>query len=189
MELHIAKVLSELFTLTLMAFALSLDAFSVSLGMGAAVARKKQIFKIGIFVGAFHVLMPLLGIILGNFIAIKFGAISSFISGALLLIIGIQIFYSAIKNDDKTYFSPVGFSLLVFAFTVSLDSFTVGLSLGILGAKTWLTLIIFGGMSCLLSWVGLLIGRKSRSMFGPITEMIGGSILILFAIKLILNNT
>jgi putative Mn2+ efflux pump MntP len=132
--------------------------------------------------------MPLIGIVLGRFIAEKFGAISSLISGALLLLIGIQIVYSSFKKDDEKFFSPVGISILIFAFTVSLDSFTVGLSLGILGAKTWLTLLLFGGVSSFLCWAGLYIGRKSRSLFGPISEMIGGSILILFAIKLLLEN-
>ena len=52
-------MIGEIVTLLLMAFALGMDAFSVGLGMGMFKLRLRQIFKIGITIGLFHVWMPL----------------------------------------------------------------------------------------------------------------------------------
>lgn len=62
-----STVTGEVFTLSLMAFALGMDAFSVSLGMGMASIRLKQIVKVGLTVGLFHIWMPLIGMLTGNF--------------------------------------------------------------------------------------------------------------------------
>lgn len=39
--------------------------------------------------------------------------------------------YSSILENEETRTAPIGISLFVFAFGVSIDSFSVGLSLGI----------------------------------------------------------
>lgn len=54
----------------------------------------------------------------------------------------------------------VGFGLLFFVFSVSLDSFFVGFSLGIFGVRMFLIIIVFGVVSMLLIWLGLLLGRR-----------------------------
>lgn len=57
----------QLLPLFIMAFALGLDAFSVSLGMGMVALRMRQILYIGITIGLFHIVMPFLGMVLGRF--------------------------------------------------------------------------------------------------------------------------
>ena len=61
-------MIGEIITLVLMAFALGMDAFSVGLGMGMFNLRLRQILKIGITIGLFHVWMPLVGIFAGKFL-------------------------------------------------------------------------------------------------------------------------
>lgn len=61
--------IGELITLSIMAFALGMDAFSVGLGMGMVKLRKKQIFYIGFIIGLFHVIMPLAGMAAGNMLS------------------------------------------------------------------------------------------------------------------------
>jgi putative Mn2+ efflux pump MntP len=81
--------------------------------------------------------------------------------------------------------TPVGFGLLIFATSVSLDSFSLGLTLGIYGAKTILVIICFGVVATLLTWLGLLLGRKAQGWIGSYSEALGGSILLAFGIKLL----
>ena len=64
---------------------------------------------------------------------------------------------------------------------MSLDSFSVGLSLGIFGARTFLTIIVFGVVSMLLTWLGLLLGRRVQGWLGSYSEALGGSILLALA--------
>ena len=183
-----SAIMGEMITLLLMAFALGMDAFSVGLGMGMFQLRLKQIAKIGIIIGIFHVIMPLLGIIAGKFLSENFGEIAGIIGGALLVILGIQMIWSGFKEEDDAFkITPVGFGLLLFAISVSLDSFSVGLSLGIYQARTVIVLACFGISAMVLTWVGLLIGRKVQGLIGSYGEMLGGAILLIFGIKLLIN--
>lgn len=179
-------IIAELFTLMLMAFALGMDAFSIGIGMGMFQLRYKQIFYIGLTIGFFHVWMPLLGIIAGHFISDKFGMIAQYIGGILLIILGIQMILSSLKKEERIVIKPFGWGLMVFALSVSLDSFSVGLSLGIFGARSAAVVICFGVVATLLTWIGLLLGRKFQGYIGSYSEALGGSILLAFGIKLLL---
>ncbi len=73
----------EEFALLMMALALGMDAFSVSLGMGTMPIRKRQIAKAGVVIGGFHVLMPLGGLFIGGLISKHFGQIAMIAGGAI----------------------------------------------------------------------------------------------------------
>lgn len=177
--------LGQLMPLLMMALALSMDAFSVSLGMGTLALRKRQIFRIGIVIGIFHVIMPLIGIGLGQYLAEQIGTVSSMIGGLLLLFIGLQIFFSSFTDQKAKKFMPMGIGLYMFAFGVSVDSLTVGLGLGMFGTKVILTLVLFGTFSCLFTWLGLWVGRKTRMKLGSWASVFGGSALIAFSLILL----
>ena len=170
-----------------MAFALGMDAFSLAIGMGMLGLRYKHIFKIGVTIGAFHVIMPFLGIVIGKFLSQYFGMVAILIGGVLLVALGIQMLYSALfsNDEDGRTLQPVGIGLLLFALSVSVDSFSVGLSLGMIGAKTVITLLSFGFISMGLSWLGLIIGKKVQGYIGVYGELLGGCILLGFGIKLL----
>ncbi|UZW67030.1 manganese efflux pump MntP family protein [Priestia flexa] len=183
--MNISGLISELITLVIMAFALGMDAFSVGLGMGLVRLRFRQIFYIGVIIGLFHIWMPLLGMFIGKLLSDKLGMLATYGGGVLLLILGIQMIYSSFKRDEEPFIKPVGWGLIIFALSVSLDSFSVGLSLGIFGARTFLTIMIFGVVSMLLTWLGLLLGRRVQGWLGSYSEALGGSILLAFGIKLL----
>ncbi len=182
----ITELIGEIITLSIMAIALGMDAFSLGLGMGMIRLRLKQVFYIGITIGIFHVIMPLLGIGLGRMISAHFSGIATYIGGALLLILGIQMVISSFKSGEQTLVTPIGFGLIIFALSVSLDSFSVGLSLGIFGARTAVAIFLFGFFSMVLTWMGLLLGRKVQTWLGSYGEALGGSILLAFGLKLLL---
>jgi len=185
--MNIASLFGEVLTLFIMAFALGMDAFSVGLGMGLIKLRLRQIFYIGIIIGMFHILMPLSGMLIGRVLSDQFGTVATYLGGGLLLLLGFQMIISSFKEDENSrMITPVGFGLILFALSVSLDSFSVGLSLGIYGARTVLTILMFGIVSTVLTWVGLLLGRKVQGWFGTYSEALGGSILFAFGIKLLL---
>ncbi|MCQ6274605.1 manganese efflux pump [Bacillus sp. V3B] len=179
------EVIGEIVTIIIMAFALGMDAFSISLGMGMYRLGLRQVFKIGVTIGIFHIFMPLFGIIAGRFLSEQFGHIAAYIGGALLLILGVQMIWSSLGKQEGSLMTPVGYGLFVFALSVSLDSFSVGLSLGIYGAQTVLVLICFGAGATLLSWLGLMIGRRVHALLGKYSEVFGGAILLFFGIKLL----
>ncbi|BCB05940.1 manganese efflux pump MntP [Bacillus sp. KH172YL63] len=179
-------MIGELVTLMLMAFALGMDAFSIGIGMGMLRLRLKQIFYIGLVVGIFHVWMPMFGMITGKFLSETFGDLAAYAGGLLLIVLGIQMFMASFKEEEASLISPVGFGLILFALSVSLDSFSVGLTLGIFGARTAVALFCFGIAATVLTWAGLLIGRRFQGVLGNYSEALGGSILFAFGVKLLL---
>ncbi|HLS20072.1 MAG TPA: manganese efflux pump [Bacillota bacterium] len=165
------------YTLIIMAFAVGLDAFSVSLGLGMQSLRKRHIFFIGCLFGLPHIVFPLLGLLLGKKLSTEIGQYTIIIGSLLLITIGLQMIFSSFNYEAKQLLLPTTTRLLMLAFTVSLDSFPIGLSLGLSGAKIFLTLMLFGISSTILTWFGLLIGRKVHHFFGVYSEMLGGSVL------------
>ncbi|ASK62074.1 hypothetical protein CFK37_07815 [Virgibacillus phasianinus] len=179
--------LGELVSLIFMAFALGMDAFSVSLGMGMQRIRLKRIAYIGIVIGIFHIIMPFIGIVLGKAISGQIGDVTVFIGSLLLFAIGAQMFFSAFNHEAKKFIQPTGIGLILFAFSVSLDSFSVGLSLGMSGVKTFIALLLFGGASMVLTWIGMIAGKKVHGILGVYSEMLGGSILCAFGLLLLFH--
>ncbi|WP_342043032.1 manganese efflux pump MntP [Bacillus sp. OTU2372] len=180
-----SEMVGQLLTLIIMAFALGMDAFSVGLGMGMYKLRLRKIFNIGLTIGLFHVWMPLLGLVAGKFLSEKFGVFATIIGGLLLIVLGVQMIWSTMKKEEAKVITPVGFGLLLFALSVSLDSFSVGLTLGIYGAKTIMVLLCFGIAATVQTWAGLLLGRKVQGWLGTYSEALGGTILLGFGLKLL----
>ncbi|TKD70619.1 manganese efflux pump MntP family protein [Pseudalkalibacillus hwajinpoensis] len=179
-------LIGELATLSIMAFALGMDAFSVGLGMGMIPLRLRQIAKIGAVIGLFHMGMPLAGMLIGRFLSEHFGTIATMVGGGLLLLLGLQMGLSSLSSSDKPFVTPLGFGLLLFSLSVSLDSFSVGLSLGIYGARVIVSIILFGVFSMMLTWAGLMMGRKFQHYIGSYSELLGGCILFGFGLKLLI---
>jgi manganese efflux pump family protein len=184
--MNISTIIGEMITLVIMAMALGMDAFSVGLGMGLIRLHLRQILYIGVIIGFFHIWMPLLGMIIGRVLSNKLGAIASYAGGVLLIALGLQMVISSFRREEETFIKPVGFGLILFALSVSLDSFSVGLSLGIFGARTVLAIAIFGFVSMMLTWLGLILGRRVQGWLGNYSEALGGSILLAFGVKLLL---
>jgi putative Mn2+ efflux pump MntP len=180
-----SEMFGEILTLTIMAAALGMDAFSVGLGMGMYQLRLRKIFNIGITIGLFHVWMPLVGMLAGKFLSEKFGELASFLGGLLLIVLGVHMIWSSLKQESEKMMTPAGFGLLIFALSVSLDSFSVGLTLGIYGAKTLVVILCFGILATVQTWAGLLLGRKVQGWLGTYSEVLGGAILLAFGLKLI----
>lgn len=178
-------MMGEIISLILMAIALGLDAFSVSLGIGMQWLRLKRIAIIGIVFGLFHILLPLIGIVIGKVLSSQIGEFTAFIGGLLLIAIGAQMFFDAFNSGKKKAIQPIGFGLILLALSISIDSFSVGLGLGLSGVKTALAIILFGAMSMVLTWTGLLLGRKVTGFLGAYSELLGGSILITFGLKIL----
>ncbi|MFD2044415.1 manganese efflux pump MntP family protein [Ornithinibacillus salinisoli] len=177
--------LGELISLLFMAVALGMDAFSVSLGVGMQQIRLKRILIIGIIIGIFHMIMPFLGIIVGQAISNRIGDLTTMAGGLLLVGIGTQMLLSAFNHEQRKVMQIAGFGLFIFGLSVSIDSFSVGLSLGLSGVKTALALLMFGATSTVLTWAGMLLGRKVHGLLGIYSEILGGSILCGFGLHII----
>ncbi|WP_174845432.1 manganese efflux pump MntP family protein [Sporolactobacillus shoreae] len=184
-----ADLISQVFALFIMALALGMDAFSVCMGMGMSALRLHQAAKIGMWIGLFHMLMPLSGIVLGHLLSHRFGEIAGLAGGLLLVLIGTQMILSLARQDyekkDLAYASDTG--VMLFSLSVSIDSFSVGLGMGLFGTRVLAAILIFGLISMLMAWAGFYIGHRTQRYFGRYGEVLGGIIMLFFGLKLIFH--
>jgi putative Mn2+ efflux pump MntP len=177
----------QFFTLFLMAFALGLDAFSLGIGIGMKGIRLLNILKISLVIAIFHVLMPLMGMFMGHYVSSLLGGVATAAGGLLLVLLGIHMIYSSVSGGLKQSIDLDSlWGLLLFALMVSVDSFSVGVSLGMFATDLLLTVLLFGTFGGLMSILGLLLGRRMRHWVGEYGEAFGGVILLIFGFKFLL---
>ena len=75
--------------------------------------------------------------------------------------------------------------MLLFALSVSIDSFSVGISLGMFAADMLMTVLLFGFFGGMDVDTGLLLGRRVGSSLGEYGEACGGVILFAFGLLIL----
>jgi putative Mn2+ efflux pump MntP len=177
----------QFLTLLMIAFALSMDAFSLGIGVGMVGIRLREIVKVSITIGLFHVAMPLVGIVVGVYLSEMVGDVAVFIGGAVLMAIGIHMFWNGLlQGEEKSIIQTKGIGMLLFAFSVSLDALTVGFSFGLMEVNKLMAVILFGVMGGFMAYFGLLLGRSVGGWLGDYSEVLGGVILFAFGLKFML---
>lgn len=168
----------ELLLILIVAVSLSMDAFSLSLAYGTLGISKRQILLLSCIVGLFHFFMPIIGMFVGVNILNVIKINPDVIVFMVLFVIGIQmIFESFGKNEELKVMKTA--ELFLFALAVSIDSFSVGLTLTSISSNYILSAVIFAFCSMLFTFVGLVLGNKIEKLIGKLATIIGGSILLI----------
>ena len=174
---------SSIITPLILSIVVAFDAFSVCLGIGLRPLRLRKIATIGLF----HMLMPFIGLLLGSLLIDQIAHLAKLLSGLLLFGIGsyliLQTFAEHVEQaPPRALTTP---AIVMLALSVSLDSFPVGISLGMSGFQTTLTIALFGGVSTLAAWTSLLIGKKVQHNLDRSLAWIGGAILCLIGLAIV----
>ena len=165
----------------LMAISLSMDAFSLALVYGTFGINRKNKIILSIIVGCFHFVMPLFGMFIGDLILSLFKFNTDILVAIILIFIGMQMVISSFKKEDD--FKPLKFSeFFMFGLAVSIDSFSLGITLPNMGVGTIISPIIFALISFLFTFIGLSIGNKIEKLLGKLATTIGGLILTIIGI-------
>lgn len=182
----------DLISTLLIAIALAMDAFSVSLSKGFSLKniKKSQILWFAIFFGGFQAIMPLIGWLAGTQLEVIVSAIAPWIAFILLALIGVNMIRESLsedeENNEEDKFSFKELTLL--AIATSIDAFAVGVTYAVLKTPILIPIIIIGVVAFLFTIAGILIGKKVGDYFGSKMEIIGGIILILLGIKILLEG-
>lgn len=169
-------IMSTFLPTILMGLGLSMDAFSLAILYGTLSFNKRQAITLSMIVGAFHFFMPLFGFHFGNFVFQMLSINAHVLIGIIFTIIAIQMFTSLNKEEELITLKNFG-SLLLVGFTVSIDSFTVGIGLSAINENIYLAAFIFCLTSALFTLLGLLMGKKLNKVFGQISVLVGSIIL------------
>lgn len=172
----------SLLVIFVLAISLSMDAFSLSLIYGTLNLDKKLEKLMSIMVGIFHFFMPILGYKLGKIILDFIKVDANFLVSIIFIILGMEMLLS-IKKDERIKLLTGVFSVALFALTVSIDSFSVGISFGVVSTNILLACTIFSLTSALFTYTGVKFGKRLSERFGSITTFIGAIVLIILGVK------
>lgn len=176
----------QLVTILIMAVALGLDAFSLGIGIGMKGIRLRDVLKISTVTALFHVIMPLIGMVTGKYVSALLGDITTYAAGGLLILLGGHMIWNAFREGDtKLVDHRTMLGVTLFSFSVSIDSFSVGVSLGMFSSDLLLSVLAFGICGGVMSIMGLLLGRRVSQNLGDYGEAVGGAILLAFGLLFI----
>jgi len=181
-----------LWEVLLVALGLAMDAFAVSLGIGATryANRPRPIFRLAFHFGLFQALMPILGWLIGTRVVGVVSGVAPWIAMALLAFVGARMIRAGLDHESETHRSDPsrGGTLVMLSVAVSLDAFAVGLSLAMLNVSIWYPAAVVGVVTASLSLAGLMVGNRLGRVFGKRMEIVGGVILIVIGLRILLSN-
>ena len=177
--------------LILIAIGLAMDAFAVSVGKGITLKRVQfsQAITAGVWFGGFQALMPIIGFFLGRSFANYMISIDHWIAFGLLALIGLNMIRETVWGDEEGHNSDFGFNtMLLMAIATSIDAMAVGISFAFLDVNIWISAVVIGIVTLLLSGIGVYLGSLFGSRLGSKAGILGGIILIAIGFKILVEH-
>ena len=185
-----------LYTVFLLAVALSMDAFAVAVATGCAVRapRLSHYARLAACFGVFQFLMPVLGWALGLSVRGYMEAWDHWIAFGLLVWVGGNMLRSglaALKHRETSCPATdptAGRNLLILGVATSIDALAVGVSLTCMEVDILAAAGVIGAVAFCLSVLGGLLGRRLGCLFQRRAELAGGIVLILIGVRILIEH-
>lgn len=187
-------------SLILLALALSMDAFAVSIGLGAK--HRSHTTKIaimaGVYFGLFQGLMPLIGYLGGRTILGFIANLAPWIACIILVGLGGKMLYEAFSDDDDEPASdalamanqnelPITQkTMTTLAIATSIDAMAAGFTLNLIPVNAYLACATIAMVTGIFSFAGVFLGKQSGTWLESKAEIFGGLVLIGIGLKMVL---
>jgi manganese efflux pump family protein len=175
-------------TLLLLGFALSLDSFRVSLGLGTLKLSRLRQLQIVIAFGVCDALAPLIGLLIGKSLLQIVGPWVEHLGPLLLCAYGIYVIYIAQRCAGKEAGETDRWMVLGLPLSLSLDNLIAGTTLGMIGFPILLSVAVIGVMSALFALVGLRLGNTAVKLLRIRADLVGGVVLIFIALSFVVQD-
>ncbi len=146
----------------------------------------KQVIITSLFVGLFHFFMPLIG----NFIGVNLFLYTIFkpkyILFLVFLMLGIDMFISYLNDNHKNRKLNI-IGIILFSFSVSFDSLTVGLGISYLYNNIISVVTTFSCISAIFTFMGFYFGNVLSKKIGKYAYLIGSIAFLLYSIWMLTN--
>jgi manganese efflux pump family protein len=182
----------DLVTAFIVAVALAMDAFVVSVGAGITVRhpRPTQIIRMVLAFGFFQFAMTLAGWFVGHFVSGIINNYDHWIAFGLLFAVGFKMIWDAFckhENEQRPDPTRIGI-LLVLAVATSIDALAVGLSMGLLKSQVFLPSVIIGVIAAGFTYFGFCFGNLLGRFTRRWSEVLGGIILLGIGLRILLMH-
>lgn len=164
-------------------FVLSLDNFRVAVALGTVPFGRGRALQIALTFGLWDVVMPLVGLVLGRQAASAIGPFAGLLGSLVLGGYGAFLVVIALRRPEPEELNHP-WALFGIPLTLSLDNLLAGASLGMLGLSPWLSSVLFGAMTVVMSLIGLQVGRFAARHVQLRSDLVSGLALIASAVLL-----
>ena len=175
----------NLIDMILLGLALGVDCLIASFSQGLIFKsdRIKNSLSLAVIMGLFQGGMPIIGYIGTNYIYAYVTRFDKWIVFAIFLALGIKFITEAF-NKKENQIQCIGLKcLLGLGFATSIDALVAGASIRLTGTNLFLSVLIIGLCSFLMSTTGFWSGNTIKHIPSKYLEILGGIILILLASK------
>ena len=182
-----------IFSAILTGFALSMDAFAVSVTKGITLKKVNSSIsiKIAFFFGLFQGIMPLIGWLFGKNFEIYIRSIDHWIAVILLSYLGIKMILDAINEDkcetNNTYLTNK--ELIILSIATSIDALAVGVTFAFLNINIVPICISIAAITFIVCFIGVMIGKKIGCALKDYAQIVGGIILVLIGLNILNEHT
>jgi len=174
--------------------ALGLDTLAVALGLGLGGLPRTRWLRVGLVFACFEGLMPIAGLLLGQGLGARLGALATYAAAGILLVLGGLEIREALQDDDdddgpdRAALAERPRALLLAGLSVSLDELAVGLALGVLHVPLGPALAYIALQAFALTFSGLALGTRLGARLGERAELVAGVVLALLGLALLLSE-
>lgn len=190
----------------LLAIALAMDAFAVSIGIGAKSPDKghKNILYLArcsaIYFGIAQGIMPLTGYWLGAALLSWLASAAPWIGGTILIVLGCKMLYEVFSDSHEESSDRETLNLsrttssikqninhrlfFTLAIATSIDAMAAGFTLNLLSLNAWLACLIIAIVTAIFSFFGVYLGQSSGTWLEDKAEALGGLVLIAIGLKI-----
>ena len=192
----------EMIEVILLAIALAMDAFAVSIGLGAKSQKQSSAYVLrlavyaALYFGIAQGLMPLIGYLLGAVLLGWLATAAPWIGGGILILLGAKMLYEAFNGEieavledsfDRNMQEKINHRMMfTLAIATSIDAMAAGFTLNLLALNAWLACFIIAIVTAVFGFFGIYLGKSSGTWLEDKAEMLGGAVLITIGIKLML---
>lgn len=194
----------------LLAIALAMDAFAVSIGLGAKsqfkpkAKNRQDIINIAVYsalyFGIAQGIMPFIGFLLGLALLGWLASAAPWIGGTILIVLGGKMLYEFLNDTGEETITNEAFgtktitgndyrkishrTFLILAIATSIDAMAAGFTLNLLSLNAWLACLIIALVTAIFSFFGVFLGQKSGTHLEDKAEVLGGVVLIAIGLKI-----
>lgn len=172
---------------------LAMDALAVSVSGGLTMEKThfKKALKMALTFGTFQAGMPVIGYFAAHSFKSYIEHIDHWIAFGLLAFIGLKMIWEAFQeesvNKKTNHFETR--TLLLLAIATSIDALAVGISFALLDIHLLTAVLMIGIITCILSFLGVMIGCRVGCHLSRWADLMGGFILIGIGFHILIEHT
>ncbi|OEY67562.1 manganese efflux pump MntP family protein [Marinobacter sp. X15-166B] len=173
----------------ILALALSMDAFAVSIGLGSKQAKVTRALPLqaAVYFGLFQGIMPLIGYLGGRGVLGWVEGYAQWVAFGLLMLVGGKMIYESVAEGIEEDIAQITHKvMLILAIATSIDALAAGFTLTLLAVNPFVACAIIGLTTSIFSWAGVFVGDKSGTWLESKAELLGGVVLIVIGFKILL---